>query len=388
MAGDSGGGTWRLSDIDLGVAGSGRALRLECVTWNVGNEDPTAMWPTILNNLPPDLDVLVLGLQESTFSVKDKKGASSVLGNADLLASINHTKGVLTKALPHMRIVKHCYRAQMQLYVFADHKLTNRISNVEERVENTGFLHIFPNKGGLLVSFMIDGTKLAFLSCHLAAHEGVEMCEVRNSSVEEILGGVRVLDQRFDVSVQSHHTFFMGDMNYRCTYDTAVPKSQSTFDDAAKEEQQKAKIAALHQKGEDEEDEDEDDAAVTSDGSSNKLTKKAQKEEDRKKILALVTAEGWPELLRLDELSREVSACRVLTGFTPAVPSFPPTFKRTRHHCIPPSAQQTAGSRRWDLIDTEVELYAQPADSPLPAPSLAAAAAAEAAAAHMLARKR
>lgn len=59
----------------------------------------------------------------------------------------------------------------MQLFVFARTSLQSRISNVQFSVENTGFLHVFPNKGGILVTLQVDGTKLAFISCHLTAHE-------------------------------------------------------------------------------------------------------------------------------------------------------------------------------------------------------------------------
>lgn len=81
-------------------------------------------------------------------------------------------------------------------------------------------------------------------------------------------------------------------------------------------------------------------------------------------MLALVTTESWPALLELDELNREVAACRVLSGFTPVQPSFPPTFKRRRHASIQSHGPDgktalcaTAGTRQWDLLDTDVELY-------------------------------
>ncbi|RYY80996.1 hypothetical protein EON63_16445 [archaeon] len=67
--------------------------------------------------------------------------------------------------------MEHCHRAQLQLYVFARTSLQHRIKHVDKSIENTGILHVFPNKGGLLVTFTVDGTKLAFVSCHLAAHE-------------------------------------------------------------------------------------------------------------------------------------------------------------------------------------------------------------------------
>jgi hypothetical protein len=109
------------------------------------------------------------------------------------------------------------------LYLYAKNSLKDRVGNVEECCENTGFLHVFPNKGGLLVSFTVDGTSLAFISCHLTAHEGVKHCGERNASIVEILGGARAGDERFDVSQQFHHVFWMGDMNYRLTFNSDVP---------------------------------------------------------------------------------------------------------------------------------------------------------------------
>jgi hypothetical protein len=60
------------------------------------------------------------------------------------------------------------------------------------------------------VSFHLDGTRLAFVSCHLAAHEGVHHCEQRNASIVEILGGVRAGDTNIDITEQFHHVFWMG----------------------------------------------------------------------------------------------------------------------------------------------------------------------------------
>lgn len=366
-------GGLELSHVDL--ENGGPEVKLQLISWNMGNADPFQSWPVILGDLPDDLGLLVIGLQESTFQIKEKGAGSS---EQDLL-SVPHTKATLIKALPKMSLVRHCHRAQMQLYVFAEKNLVfDRISNIEERIENTGFLHVFPNKGGLLVSLQLDGTKLAFFSVHLAAHEGVDMCEIRNSSVQEILGGTRIGDGRFDVAMQSHHTFFMGDMNYRCTFDPTVPSSLSKFDDtskelAEKERHKKIERAKNKDAGEDRDgDDDEDDQPIhattsgdSGDGiprsSGGALTKKQKKEEERRRILSLVAAEAWPDLLKLDELGREVQACRVLSGFTPALPSFPPTFKRVRHRCIAPIDQQTAGSRRWDLVDADPSLY-QPAN--------------------------
>ena len=55
---------------------------------------------------------------------------------------------------------------------------------------------------------------------------GTSKCAARNESIEEILHGVRVGDRRFDPTVQHHHTFLMGDLNYRLTFDPRVPVSK------------------------------------------------------------------------------------------------------------------------------------------------------------------
>lgn len=47
----------------------------------------------------------------------------------------------------------------------------------------------------------------------LQIKQGVKHCEERNASIAEIFGGVRAGDERFDVSEQFHHVFWMGAFN-------------------------------------------------------------------------------------------------------------------------------------------------------------------------------
>lgn len=173
------------------------ALQIFVTSWNMGNAQHQG-FETVFKEKDAlnKFDIFVLGLQESTYSTE--------------LDSISHLKSQLEDLFKNYYIVKHCYRAQLQLYVFAKTSLKPRISNVEESIENTGFLGVFPNKGGLLVAFHVDGTKFAFVSCHLAAHEGIKYCEARNASIIEILGGVRAGDRRYDITEQFHHVFWMG----------------------------------------------------------------------------------------------------------------------------------------------------------------------------------
>jgi hypothetical protein len=227
----------------------------------------------------------------------------------------------------------------MQQLIFARNDIRGRVSDIKLYAENTGFFHIFPNKGGLCVSMNVDATRLAFISCHLAAHEGVDKCAIRNSSVQEILGSVTT---ESDVV---HHTFFMGDMNYRCTFSKDTPENISTKEKSSKGSKGKDKdkrsskgkgtdkdapLADTVVNMDDSDDEDYEDIEG-GEGEGEALSEKKKKRlAEMTKLQSMITKEKWPELLALDELNREIAAKRVLCGYTALTPSFPPTFKRTR----------------------------------------------------------
>jgi hypothetical protein len=99
----------------------------------MGNAEPQGM-EKIFNNHSAinQYDLIVLGLQESTY------------GNMD---SISHLSKYLTDLFGNEYfLVQHCYRAQLQLYVFGKIHLRSRITHIEQSIENTGILHVFPNK--------------------------------------------------------------------------------------------------------------------------------------------------------------------------------------------------------------------------------------------------
>jgi hypothetical protein len=229
----------------------------------------------------------------------------------------------------------------MQLAIFAKVALKPHISNIDVRIENTGILHIFPNKGGLLICLDVYGTTLAFVSCHLAAHEGVSKCEARNESIKEILGGVRVGDVRFDVSNQKHHMFWMGDMNYRLSFDGKVPASSKRELDEQETKKRDADLKKAY---------DFDENEEGSDITENK-TKKEIKLANFKTASKWVEGNEWSVMLAKDELNREIRDNRALNGFTALQPSFPPTFKRIRHIQIPKQGD------KWNLTTSNITDY-------------------------------
>lgn len=326
---------------------SPNSIKLFVASWNVGNEKPER-----LENLLPvgggGFDLIVFGMQESTYN----------LDSEDCIQDLKVT--IINIVGENYKIINHNRRAQMQVYVLANNStLSKYINNVEANAENTGLLGIFPNKGGLLVGMEILGSRIAFISTHLAAHEGVSKCSARNDSVIEILGGVRTRDLRYDTIANYHHVIWMGDLNYRLTFDTrtpdksAVASSHFVSESVASEsdvileviappqvylssassaefsstesmfKQPQNKLAASETIDDDDEDEGIDDEKRSN-----------ARSEQMQAIYKMIENMEWNRLLDLDELNREIAAGRIFKGFSPLRPSFPPTFKRRRNMAL------------------------------------------------------
>jgi hypothetical protein len=225
-------------------------------------------------------------------------------------------------------LVEHNKNAQMQLMIFARKSIVPFIANSHTSCENTGFMHLLPNKGGLCVDLTIDGTRLVFVSTHLAAHEGVKKCKARNESIQEILGGIRskLDDDRFDPSLQAHHMFWVGDMNYRVTFKKETPADHSAAERAVLNERMKqAKEGnvrqddSLEEEGEDGEEVNAADISLKIDGenstpAADKEAASAERKAEMDRVFKMIEEEKWSELLALDELNREVAANRALHG--------------------------------------------------------------------------
>jgi len=301
----------------------------------MGNATPTGLEVVFKSNSIENYGLVCIGLQESTYKSDQPDCVAEQLNE------------IIDKALgPKFVQVEYCRRAQLQMFIFAEKSVRGSITNIEKQVENTGFLHVFPNKGGLLCTFTMSGTKLAFLSCHLTAHEGVKHCKQRNDSIIEILGGARTMDSRFDVSEQSHHMFWMGDMNYRTTYSTVVPKSKSTKSispSSTPSPKEEIPTSVDDVDLQDDDDSDDDKSDCVDDRSEQMLS-----------TYKMIQEEDWNTILDHDELNREIREERVLNGFTALQPQFPPTFKRVRNVGIPLSNSLAAGNgRKWNLNSTD-----------------------------------
>lgn len=190
---------------------------------------------------------------------------------------------------PDYKVLEHEACGQMILMVFVHRSLDGLVSNIEASHERTGVAKIGWNKGGQLVKFAIGHTPICFFSAHLAAHQA--QTARRNADFRKIMAGCRAMDRNLDAALQAHHTFVLGDLNYRI--------------EPPAEEKEGSEMS-------------------TSTSSSRKargMTKQLQ---------AAIANGDWHVLLASDQLSKEIAEGHVLAGFEAPAPNFAPTFKVQR----------------------------------------------------------
>ena len=113
---------------------------------------------------------------------------------ASELKSRRHWFRVVAAAMgPEYVPVQTATLLQMRLIVFAKRVTVmdkNLIQNTRVGYQATGLLNAVGNKGGLMVRLALaDGGSVAFVACHLAAHEGEKHVAARDESVAAILRG-------------------------------------------------------------------------------------------------------------------------------------------------------------------------------------------------------
>ena len=185
---------------------------------------------------------------------------------------------------------------EMRLIVLVHKDHAQHASAVETAQSATGLGHVYGNKGGVVCKLNLYGTSLCFTSCHLAAHEAERFMLRRNDDVAEVMEEALVGNHKLDIASQFHHSFFMGDLNYRVNFGITGPE-----------------------KGQ---------RALTT-----KEEKKAHWDEAHK----LVEEEAWDTLFDNDQLLDQQRQRKVFVGWTdtlraPEATRFRPTFKVGRHH--------------------------------------------------------
>mmetsp|Transcript_27144 Transcript_27144/g.64439 ORF Transcript_27144/g.64439 Transcript_27144/m.64439 type:complete len:647 (+) Transcript_27144:143-2083(+) len=208
---------------------------------------------------------------------------------------------LITARCPSYDIVVSKLRGEMRLYLLVSKELAEEVQDVFVAGENTGIGGVLANKGGIIATFTLRGTRLSFMTSHLEAHEGENHYMNRNSNLAEIFNGAKP-DPRFflDATVISHHMFVCGDLNYRTRLGDRTLKKKS----------KSRKVLTLKAS-------DPDDGPDTN-GSHFEQAK------------ALVEAEDWKTLNDGDELKMALKDKHCMCEFNTLPCYFPPTFKVAR----------------------------------------------------------
>jgi hypothetical protein len=177
----------------------------------------------------------------------------------------------------------------------------------------------------------VGGTRLAFLSCHLAAHAGEANAALRASQLRAALdAGARACAPSSASSAEGtrledmhHHTFVFGDLNFRIDGDAFLSASRA---DAAAAPSDAASNAPLLPPPA-----DAPPAALSLRSvTAAALGGTAPAGDAWRAVAAAVAARRWEELRRADELRGELREGRALEGYQEGPLTFPPTFKLVR----------------------------------------------------------
>jgi hypothetical protein len=212
-------------------------IQIEVVSWNVGNQQPeekelerlVCPWRYHGNNESNEPDVIVVGTQECKYKQqkhtmdakamhkkieeqKEREHVNAEHGEVD--SGHSHWMNLLTMVVgSKYHIVSKEHLLEMRLVVFAKSNVFNKVVGVSHKHKATGIAHIYGNKGGLVSSIKFGGTIMTFVSCHLAAHS--KHLNRRHQDVVDILKSARIGNHRLDVTAQSNHVIWLGDLNFR-----------------------------------------------------------------------------------------------------------------------------------------------------------------------------
>jgi len=175
----------------------------------------------------------------------------------------------------------HYQRGEMRLLILVRKDIAHLLEDVSCKAGNTGVGSFLPNKGGIKVTLTICKTRLSFVTAHLAAHEGPAYYASRCSNITNIFDQTRndKLADPHDCTINSHHTFVFGDLNFRIN----LPN---------KEEIEHKKHV--------------------------------------KDVFKLIVKRDWKALNAYDELLQAVEKGDCMVGFKTLPCHFPPTFKVKR----------------------------------------------------------
>ena len=461
-------------------SGDKRSLEVYVSTWNVGNKAPTSEAASGWLKSARGSDVIAVGAQEASY-VKTKKttkpsAVSAACGDAEPYASrfkrgfLHSTKwtrvgmmmggamaggvmgyvpgamcGMFTGWYTSKRLVQeikvrmHWFDflsaavgaeyvllqsemlLQMRLAVFVKKRLVSRIQSVKVGSKATGLGNLVGNKGGIIVHIELDnGETIAFVSCHLAAHEQPKFLQARNDMVPEIFNGawgdcqlrpacalpvVKDINATFfdtgnevlrkfkgamtktsnafesatgakigsgyaprrnqvpDLLDSTSHVFFFGDLNYRLDPGQVVGDEWDTHwnkksESENKSSREKYDVESVPLSKFPADRPSATPGAEEDSDNENEVVDASPFQIGRAAIIESVSQQRFTELSKADQLKRSIREGKVLSNFREMPLSFFPTFKRASN-----KSEKSKGMCSAKATTVQESSYAQPGTS-------------------------
>ncbi|XP_048751805.1 inositol polyphosphate 5-phosphatase K-like isoform X2 [Ostrea edulis] len=184
------------------MSGETKTFSLNLVTWNVGDEEPSADLTDLLNLKADSLpDIYAIGLQE--------------LVSGEFDAYKNSWTTILTDTLGPKGFcrIKAVKMQGILLVTFVKREYLLSVAHIESEISRAGMGGWWGNKGGVSIRFDLNGVNMIIVNSHLAAH--------MHNSAERIEDFFTILDtQHFRDKDVEHildhdYVFWMGDLNFR-----------------------------------------------------------------------------------------------------------------------------------------------------------------------------
>lgn len=197
-------------------------------TWNVGGFQPSddLDLEDLLQTKQTCYDIYVLGFQEivplnAKNIIGPVKGSASLRWNSVISRTLNKKCGEMKKinSFKDYQCVISKKMVGIMVSVWVRGELRQHFHHLSVSCVNCGFFGFLGNKGSVSVRFLLHGTSICFVCCHLASG-GKEGDEVqRNSDAIDIISLTsfhRISSMDLPQKIFDHdQIIFLGDLNYR-----------------------------------------------------------------------------------------------------------------------------------------------------------------------------
>ena len=187
------------------------SLLIKCITWNVGNTEPSS-FESLLES-EHHIQLYCLCFQEIDLSTE------AYLMSTDTKAKHYHKTVEESLTDSYERIASQ-QLVGMFICVYAHKSIAPAITDVKQSHVATGILGMVGNKGAVGVKLRLFDTTIAIVGAHLAA--GSSTVEKRNQDLHYVKKRIFNESGVWETGLDADHVILCGDLNYRIVGDKAA----------------------------------------------------------------------------------------------------------------------------------------------------------------------